>query len=113
MRISAPLSAILAGAFLSIAAASAGELQGDTKSVAIHPTPPCYEPLPTTCSFDDMTLAFCNVDGKKAGLLFLPSQRIHVAGGNTFATADGKTMCFVRRKGDGDPPRYEVTIFEY
>jgi hypothetical protein len=77
---------------------------------AEHPTPACYENVPTTCSFNEMTLSLCNIEGKSKNVVFLLSQRTHLPGGNKFSNADGSRVCTVQGIKGADPKRYTVVI---
>lgn len=81
-------------------------------NAAEYDTPPCYATMPVTCGYDEMTLDLCNQEGKKSGVVFLGSQRMHLTGGNRFGSADGQRVCEVRHIKDTDPARYTVTITE-
>ena len=79
-------------------------------NATVHELPHCYSTMPTTCGFDEMTLEMCNAEGKKAGSVFVISQRIYVTGGNKFGSAEGRMTCVVRRIKGSEPAKYEVTI---
>lgn len=85
-------------------------LTSSLTNAAIYEMPPCYSTIPTTCTFDDMTLAMCNSEGKKAKKVFLISQKIYIPGGNKFGSADGKAICVVHRVKGSEPAKYEVAI---
>lgn len=70
----------------------------------------CYAQVPTSCSFNEMTLQLCNEEGKSRNLAFLLSQRIHMPGGNKFGNPDGSRICIVKGIKGTDPKRYAVTI---
>ena len=75
-----------------------------------YETPACYANVPTSCSFDDMTLSLCNQEGSAKKLVFLMSQRLYSPGGNKFATADGRRTCTVKGIKGTDPKKYRVTV---
>lgn len=77
---------------------------------AEHVTPSCYENVPTTCSFDEMTLSLCNKEGKSMKMVFLLSQRMYMPGGNKFGNADGSHVCTVKGVKGTSPKRYTVVI---
>ena len=79
-------------------------------SAAEYATPACYESIPTSCSFDEMTLSLCNKEGESKKLVFLLSQRIHMSGGNKFGSADGSKVCTVQGIKGSDPKKYNVVI---
>ena len=70
----------------------------------------CYERVPVTCSFNEMTLAFCNKQGDKHGSQYSQSGRSHLPGGNSFRSIDGKYVCRVSRIKSTEPTRYHVVI---
>ena len=72
--------------------------------------PACYDSMPVTCSFDEMTLSLCNEEGKPAKIVFLMSQKMYLSGGNRFGSADGRQICTVKGIKDTDPKRYSVEI---
>lgn len=76
----------------------------------VYELPSCYSNVPTTCTFNDMTLEMCNKESKKTGAVFLLSQRIYVPGGNKFGTSDGKLTCLVSRVKGSEPAKYQVSI---
>ena len=75
-----------------------------------YETPACYAEVPTSCSFNEMTLSLCNQEGAAKKLVFLMSQRLYLPGGNKFATADGSRICAVKGIQGTDPKKYRVTI---
>lgn len=77
---------------------------------AEYPTPACYENVPTTCSFNEMTLSLCNKESKSKNVVFLLSQRTHLPGGNKFGNSDGSRSCTVQGIKGTDPKRYAVVI---
>jgi len=79
-------------------------------SAAEYETPACYAQVPTSCSFDAMTLQLCNEEGKSKNLVFLLSQRMYMPGGNKFGNADGSRVCIIKGIKGTDPKRYEVRI---
>lgn len=79
-------------------------------SAAEYATPGCYAQIPTSCSFDEMTLELCNQEGKSRNLVFLLSQRMYMSGGNRFGNADGSRVCIVKGIKGTEPKRYIVTI---
>ncbi|WP_130107458.1 hypothetical protein [Iodobacter fluviatilis] len=79
-------------------------------SAAEYATPTCYENIPTSCSFNEMTLSLCNKEGKSKKVVFLLSQRIHIPSGNKFNSADGSKFCTVQGIKGTDPKRYTVVI---
>ncbi|MFI3120340.1 MAG: hypothetical protein QX203_10205 [Methylococcaceae bacterium] len=79
-------------------------------NAGVYDSPACYSTVPTTCAFNDMTLEMCNEEGKVKKIVFLASQRIHIAGGNKFASANGKATCIVQHIKDTEPAKYEVKI---
>ncbi|MCL1478504.1 MULTISPECIES: hypothetical protein [unclassified Marinobacter] len=79
-------------------------------SAAEFTTPACYENVPTTCSFDEMTLSLCNKEGKSKKIAFLLSQRMYMPGGNKFGNADGSHVCTVKSIKGTSPKRYTVEI---
>ena len=76
----------------------------------VYDLPPCYTTIPTTCTFDEMTLAMCNANGKKLGIRFLISQKIYITGGNKFGSTDGQSVCTVKRIKGTEPAKYDVII---
>jgi hypothetical protein len=74
-----------------------------------YETPSCYAHIPTSCSFNEMTLQLCNEEGKSEKLVFLGSQRIPMPGGNRFGSADGSRVCVVKGIKGTEPKRYLVT----
>jgi len=79
-------------------------------NASVYDTSPCYSVVPTTCTFNEMTLNMCNAEGKKNKIVFVMSQRSHVAGGNKFVSADGKATCIVQRIKGTEPAKYEAVI---
>ena len=79
-------------------------------NAGVYDSPACYSTVPTTCAFNEMTLEMCNVEGKAKKNVFLASQRTHIAGGNKFASANGKATCIVQHVKDTEPAKYEVKI---
>lgn len=79
-------------------------------AAAEHATPACYENVPTTCSFNEMTLSLCNKEGKPKGVEFLLSQRMRIPGGNKFGNTDGSLVCTVKGIKGTSPKRYTVEI---
>ena len=79
-------------------------------SAGEYTTPSCYENVPTTCSFNEMTLALCNKEGKKTNSIFYLSKRIYTSGGNKFTNANGDKICIVKRIKNSEPKRYIVVI---
>lgn len=75
-----------------------------------YTTPSCYQKIPTSCSYNDMTLSLCNEEGKNKNIVFLSSNRIYVTGGNKFGSADGRNVCTVKGIKGTDPKRYTVAI---
>nr|VFJ93934.1 MAG: hypothetical protein BECKLFY1418A_GA0070994_103530 [Candidatus Kentron sp. LFY]VFK23111.1 MAG: hypothetical protein BECKLFY1418C_GA0070996_11347 [Candidatus Kentron sp. LFY] len=75
-----------------------------------YPTPACYENVPTSCSFNEMTLSLCNKEGKSENLVFMLSQRMYMRGGNKFGSADGSRVCTVQGIKGTEPKRYTVEI---
>lgn len=76
----------------------------------VYDLPPCYLTVPTSCTFNDMTLEMCNKEGKKSGTVFLISTRDHLPGGNIFRSAQNQYTCTVKRINNSDPPQYNVTV---
>ncbi len=85
-------------------------LYSSVASASVYDTPACYSKMPTSCSFNEMTLSLCNQEGIKNNIVFLLSQRIHVPGGNKFATANGERTCVVKGIKGTEPKRYQVGI---
>ena len=79
-------------------------------SATEYATPACYEKIPTSCSFNEMTLSLCNKEGESKKVVFLLSQRVHMPGGNKFSSADGSKVCTVQGIKSTDPKRYTVII---
>ncbi len=79
-------------------------------SAAEYVTPPCYENVPTTCSFNEMTLSLCNKEGKSKKMVFLLSQRTRISGGNKYSNVDGSKVCTVKGIKGTSPKRYTVVI---
>lgn len=79
-------------------------------AAAEYATPACYENVPTTCSFNEMTLSLCNMEGKSRNVVFLLSQRTHQPGGNKFGDASGSRVCTVQGIKGTSPKRYTVVI---
>jgi hypothetical protein len=79
-------------------------------SAAEYETPACYAQVPTSCSFNEMTLQLCNEEGKSKNLVFLLSQRMYMPGGNKFGNADSSRVCVVKGIKGTDPKKYMVTI---
>jgi hypothetical protein len=79
-------------------------------SAVEYETPGCYAQVPTSCSFDEMTLQLCNEEGKSKNLVFLLSQRMYMPGGNKFGNSDGSRVCVVKGINGADPKRYVVKI---
>ena len=77
---------------------------------AEYETPACYAKVPTSCSFDEMTLQLCNEGEKPKNQIFQLSQRMYMPGGNKFGSADGSRICIVKGIKGTDPKRYVVTI---
>jgi len=75
-----------------------------------YSTPACYEHVPTSCSFDEMTLTFCNKEGNPKNMVFVLSQRMYMPGGNKFGNADGSHVCTVKGIKETSPKRYTVEI---
>lgn len=86
--------------FLWSGAVSAGE----------YLKPDCYTSNPTTCSFDEMTLAMCNAEGRSRNIVFLLNHRLWVPGGNSFGSADLQHVCTVKGVAGSDPKRYKVQV---
>lgn len=78
-------------------------------NAGVYDTPPCYSVVPTTCTFNEMTLNMCNAEGKNK-TVFVMSQRSHITGGNKFVSDDGKATCVVQRIKDTDPAKYDAVI---
>ena len=68
-------------------------------------SPMCYQNLPVTCGFDDMTLNFCNSVGKEK---FSIENREHIPGGNIFRNA--KKTCTVKHIKETEPAKYDVQL---
>lgn len=68
-------------------------------------TPSCYQNIPVSCSFDDMTLSLCNSIGKEK---FALDNKTHISGGNIFTS--GNKTCTVKHVPKTDPAKYSVTI---
>lgn len=79
-------------------------------SAAEYSTPACYENIPTSCSFDEMTLSLCNTEGESKKMVFMLSQRTYMPGGNKFGNADGSHVCTVKGIKGTSPKRYAVVI---
>jgi len=79
-------------------------------SASEYATPACYQNIPTTCSFDEMTLSLCNKEGESKKIAFLLSQRMYMPGGNRFGNSDGNHVCTVKGIKDTSPKRYTVEI---
>ena len=79
-------------------------------NASVYDTPPCYSVVPTTCTFNEMTLNMCNAEGKKNKTAFVMSQRSHIPGGNKFFSADGKATCVVQRIKGSEPAKYDAVI---
>ncbi len=79
-------------------------------STAEYPTPACFENIPISCSFNEMTLSLCNKEGKSKNMVFLLSQRMRLPGGNKFGNADGSYICSVKGIKGTSPKRYTVVI---
>ena len=79
-------------------------------NAGVYDSPACYATVPTTCAFNDMTLEMCNKEGKAKKIVFIASQRTHIAGGNQFASANGKATCVVQHIKGIEPAKYEVKI---
>jgi len=75
-----------------------------------YETPACYDSMPVTCSFNEMTLSLCNEEGRSEKIVFLMSQKMYLSGGNRFGSADGSKICTVKGIKDTDPKRYSVEI---
>lgn len=79
-------------------------------SASEYPTPLCYAQDNPTCSFNQMTLDLCNLEGKSTKTTFLINKRLYEAGGNKFESSDGKHICTVKGIKGTDPKRYSVII---
>lgn len=71
-------------------------------------TPACYQSVPTSCGFDEMTLSLCNKEGRATKTKFSISTRSYLPGGNKF-TSGGKN-CLVKKIKGTDPAKYNVQI---
>ena len=75
-----------------------------------YSTPPCYATDPPICTFNAMTLALCNEEGRKSGADFSGGERTHIPGGNSFLSSDGKKTCVVNHVKGTEPADYEVRV---
>jgi hypothetical protein len=74
-----------------------------------YDTPACYEKVPTSCGFDEMTLSLCNQEGQPDDIKFSLSSKSYLPGGNKFTSSSGKT-CLVKKIKDSEPAKYTVQI---
>ena len=83
-----------------------GILVSSTSSIAQNfETPKCYQNVPVTCGFDDMTLSLCNSVGKEK---FSIENRTHIPGGNIFSNS--KKTCTVTHIQNTEPAQYSVSV---
>jgi len=73
-----------------------------------YSTPSCYESVPTSCGFDEMTLSLCNKEGKARDVKFSLSGRSYMRGGNKFTS--GRKQCLVKKIKGSEPAKYNVQI---